>query len=101
MIMRITWGKVHPGTWEEYERAYRATVVERSEDVEGLRSRWLVQDRDDPDAGYAVSIWESVEHLQAYRDGEFFRQIQEALQPYFIGEFQTTQCDVKFAEDFS
>ena len=24
MIMRITWGKLRPGTWAEYERAYHA-----------------------------------------------------------------------------
>jgi hypothetical protein len=30
MIMRITWGKVHPGRWGEYEQAYKATVVARS-----------------------------------------------------------------------
>lgn len=101
MIMRITWGKVHPGTWDEYERAYQSTVVEQSGNVEGLRARWLVQDRDDRDAGYAVSMWESQEHLQAYRDSDFFRQIQDALQPYFIGEFQTTQCDVKVVENFA
>ena len=27
MIMRITWGKLHPGKWGEYEQAYNATGV--------------------------------------------------------------------------
>ncbi len=27
MIMRITWGKLRPGTWEAFEQAYHATVV--------------------------------------------------------------------------
>jgi len=39
MIMRITWGKVHPGKWSEYERTYHATVVARTKGLKGLRGR--------------------------------------------------------------
>ena len=42
MIMRITWGKLRAGTWQEYERAYHATVAGKT--VPGLRGRWLAQD---------------------------------------------------------
>jgi hypothetical protein len=44
MIMRITRGKLHPGTWSAYEQAYKATVVAKSPHIEGLRGRWLGQD---------------------------------------------------------
>ena len=44
MIMRITWGKLHPGTWSEYEQTYNATVVAKSTNIKGLRGRWLAQD---------------------------------------------------------
>ena len=27
MIMRITWGKLRAGTWQEYEQAYQTTVA--------------------------------------------------------------------------
>ena len=40
MIMRITWGKLRPGTWAAYEQAYHATVAGKT--VPGLRGRWLV-----------------------------------------------------------
>ena len=29
MIMRITWGKLRAGSWQEYEQAYRATVADK------------------------------------------------------------------------
>ena len=35
MIMRITWGKLWPGTWAAYEQAYPATVAGKT--VAGLR----------------------------------------------------------------
>jgi len=95
-IMRITRGKVHPGTWDAFEQAYKATVVAKSEHIDGLRGRWLVQDIDDPDAGYSVSFWESAEAIQAYEQSDFYTQeILPALQPFFVGEFTITCCEMK------
>ena len=59
MIMRITWGKLRAGCWQEYEQAYRAAVADKG--VPGLRGRWLAQDVQDPDGGFAVSLWDSLE----------------------------------------
>jgi hypothetical protein len=42
MIMRITWGKLRAGTWQEYEQAYHEMVAGKA--VPGLRGRWLAQD---------------------------------------------------------
>ena len=55
MIMRITWGKLYPGTWDEFERMYRSLLAGKA--IQGLRGRWLVQDVNDPDSGFAVSLW--------------------------------------------
>ncbi len=100
-IMRITRGKVHPGTWDAFEQAYKATVVVKSEHIDGLRGRWLVQDIDDPDAGYSVSFWESAEAIQAYEQSDFYRQeILPTLHPFFVGEFTTTYCTVKVNQSF-
>jgi len=42
MIMRITWGKLRAGTWQEYEQAYHEMVAGKA--VPGLRGRWLAHD---------------------------------------------------------
>ena len=62
MIMRITWGKLRAGTWAAYEQAYHATVA--GKDVPGLQGRWLAQDVNDPDGGFSVSLWESLDAMQ-------------------------------------
>ena len=54
MIMRITWGKLYPGTWDEFERMYRSLLAGKA--IQGLRWRWLAQDVNDPDSGFAVSL---------------------------------------------
>ncbi len=95
MIMRITRGKLRPGTWKDYEEAYKATVVAKSTHVAGLRERWLAQDVHDPDAGYAMSLWENVEAMRAYEQSDFYKQeIVPAFQPFFVGDFHTTYCEV-------
>jgi heme-degrading monooxygenase HmoA len=101
MIMRITWGRIHPGTWEEYEKTYNATVVAKSKNIKGLRGRWLAQDTADKDAGYSVSLWDSAEDMEAYEQSEFFKkEILAPLQPFHINAFTTTRCDVKYAQEF-
>src|SRR5678815_4981782 len=37
MIMRITWGKLRPGSWSEFEKAYNATVATKGRTIKGLR----------------------------------------------------------------
>ena len=84
MMMRITWGKLPGGGWQAYEQAYRATVADQA--VPGLRGRGLAQDVHDPDGGFAVSVWDSLEAMQAYEQSAVFRQqIQPTLQPFLSG----------------
>ena len=59
MIMRITWGKLRPGSWNDFEKTYNATVVVKGRNIKGLRGRWLLQDAEDKDTGFAMSLWES------------------------------------------
>jgi heme-degrading monooxygenase HmoA len=97
MIMRITWGKLRSGTWSEFEQAYKDTVV--GKEVKGLQGRWLAQDVNDPDGGFAVSLWETLEGMQAYEQSDFYQQeALPALQPYFVGEYTTYRCDVKYSQ---
>jgi heme-degrading monooxygenase HmoA len=97
MIMRMTWGKLRPGTWQDFERAYNATVAGKA--VKGLRGRWLAQDVNDPNGGFAVSLWDTLEDMQAYEQSAVFKQeIQPTLQPFFVGEYHTYRCDVKYSQ---
>jgi heme-degrading monooxygenase HmoA len=97
MIMRITWGKLRSSTWDTFEQAYKAALA--GKEIKGLRGRWLAQDSADPDGGFAVSVWDSSEDLQTYEQSAFFQQeVRPALQPFFVGEYYTHRCDVKFSQ---
>ena len=53
MMLRIIHGKLKPGTWDAYERAYEDVMAEAGK-IPGLRGRWLAHAVDDPDAGYTI-----------------------------------------------
>ena len=98
MLLRIVRGKLRPGTWAEYEAAYK-TAIKSAGAVEGLSGRWLVQDVDDPDAGSTISLWQSEEALRAYESSDVMKnQITAKLAPFFSGQYEVRINRVCFAE---
>lgn len=94
MFMRISWGRVKPGKWQEYEKRYRE-VLASAAGSQGASARWLLRDLDDPDAGYSVSLWESEEAMVRYSsDPDIRMKMQAAFNDLFTGEFETHLCDV-------
>jgi heme-degrading monooxygenase HmoA len=99
MIMRITWGKLRPGSWNDFEKTYHATVAAKGGHIKGLRGRWLLQDTADKDTGFSVSLWEGAAEMQAYEQSDLYRQeLAPALQPFFVGDYKTYRCEVKYTQ---
>jgi len=99
MIMRITWGKLRPGSWSEFEKTYNATVAAKGGNVNGLRGRWLLQDSADKDTGFAVSLWDGARDMAAYEQSDLYRkEFAPALQHFFVGDFKTYRCEVKYMQ---
>jgi hypothetical protein len=49
-----------------------------------------------PTGGFAVSIWDSLDAMQAYEQSAVLRQeMQPSLQPFCVGEYTTYRCDVE------
>jgi heme-degrading monooxygenase HmoA len=94
MVIRITWGKLRAGAWNDFERTYRDNVLTKGKGLKGLRGRWLAQDSGDKDTGFAVSLWENPADMKAYEDSALYREVMAPLQPFFVGEYKTYRCDV-------
>ena len=96
MIVRITWGRVKSGQWNEFERAYRTAA--EGKNVKGLKSRWLCQDTKDRDGGFTITLWDTEQAMAEYEKTEAFRQLMQAVQPFFIDEYKSYTCDLKFSK---
>jgi heme-degrading monooxygenase HmoA len=97
MVIRITWGRLRPGVWSEFERTYRANLIE-GKTLKGLRGRMLVQDTADKDTGFAISMWDNMADVETYEQSERYAELIETLQPFFVGEYKTHRCDVKYTD---
>jgi heme-degrading monooxygenase HmoA len=98
MVIRVTWGKLRAGTWSEFERTYRANVTTKGKAVKGLRGPWLAQDSEDKDTGIVMSLWDSLADMQTYEQSTLYKEITAPLQPFFVGEYKTYRCEVKYTD---
>ena len=98
MVIRVTWGKLRAGAWDEFERTYRANVITKAKTLKGLRGRWLAQDSGDQDTGFAVSLWDNLADMQAYERSPLYEEIMAPLRPFFVGEYKTYRCEVKYTD---
>jgi heme-degrading monooxygenase HmoA len=95
MFMRITWGKLKSGAWDQYEAAYRK-VMPQTLEVPGIRGRWLIRDLDEADAGYSIAMFDTETEMRAFTENAEVRAaIKGALDPFHTGEYTTKHCEVK------
>ena len=70
----------------------------KAKNSKGLRGRWLAQDSGDRDTGFAVSLWDNLADMQAYEQSALYREIMAPLQPFFVGDYKTYRCEVKYTD---
>lgn len=91
MLMRVTWGKIKPGKWDEYERLWNAYAA-RTSSAAGLKGRYLLRDTETKDAGYSISLWEKPGDFDAFKKSE---PNSQEMADCFVGQYVTTVCEVR------
>jgi heme-degrading monooxygenase HmoA len=98
MFARVAWGKVKPGTWEEYERLYRDDILPSTRDVKGLVFRELLQGADDPNEGISLTLWETRQDLDAYEQGDLYQGVVDRARAFYVGDYWVKHFDVRLGE---
>lgn len=96
MFMRIVWGKILPGKWNEFEATFKTAMAGRGE-LKGLQNHWLVRDQGDPNAGYSITLWASEEEMRAFWESPRRKEVMAPLEPFYVNQFTTTHCEVRYA----
>lgn len=95
MFMRIVWGRLKPGRWSAYEKAYKAATRDAAP---GLLQRYLIRDVIQPDAGFSITVWETEADMMSYERDETRRDRTLApMREFFTGEFNVQRCMVAHA----
>ena len=95
MYMRIVWGKIIPGKWDEFEAAFKASMAARG-DVAGLLNHWLTRDQNDENAGYSITLWNAESDMQTFWDSQRRKDVMAPLEPFYVNQFTITHCEVKY-----
>lgn len=95
MHMRIVWGRIIPGKWNEFEAAFKAAMATRGE-LKGLRQHWLALDQHDTNAGYSITLWDSEADMKTFWDSERRKEVMAPLEPFYVNQFTTTHCEVRY-----
>ena len=99
MFMRITWGRIKPGQWEEYERRFGKLAATQLTEG-GPSRRWLVRDLDEPDAGFAISVFETEAQMRDWSSDPAARErTKQEMSDLYIGEYRARQCEVRLQLD--
>ena len=94
MFIRMVWGKLRPGSWEEYERHYHERLASSAGNIKGLKERQLLRGTEDPDEGISVSIWETLDDLRAYETGEFRQNVAREMEHLYRGEYWVKHFEI-------
>ncbi len=94
MFIRMVWGKLRPGTWDEYERHYHERLAGSAGSIPGLLERQLLRSTEDADEGVSVSIWDTLDNMRAYEVGEFRQSVAKEMEHLYRGEYWVKHFEV-------
>ncbi len=86
-FLRLSWGKLKPGSWGEFEKHYNEQVAPKASTVKGLQIRALLPSSDTPDEGLSLTMWDTPEDMLNYeRSGEIPANVSQ-VEHLFTGEY--------------
>lgn len=99
MYLRITWGKTVNASWIS---ELPADLVDLSRySPAGLVERWVALDDSDPENYYSVTVFDTLENLQAWESSaEYTNEYLPAVSSYLVGGLSSSICTVEVGRSF-
>jgi len=95
MFMRITWGQLQPGAWDPFMVKYHEVADPATP---GLLARWVVQDTNNTDSMFAITLWDTRESIRAWETSDDYRgRFLPAVEPFMIGSYSVSVSEVRYA----
>ena len=86
-FLRLSWGKLKPGAWDEFEKHYNEQVAPKASTVKGLQVRGLLPSTDTPDEGLSLTMWDTMDDMRNYDlSGEIPANVSQ-VEHLFTGEY--------------
>ena len=95
MYVRIVWGRLKLGVWDEYERYYNENMEPITQGIEGFRGRQLLQSTENPDEGMSITLWDTLEALRNYDRSPKRQEASRGAERFYVGEYWVRNLEIK------
>ncbi len=95
MIVRVFWGRIKLGMWDDYERHYHENVVPMAQGMTGFRGRQLMRSTVNPDEGISITLWDTIENLGNYERSPRRQQVTLGGERFYAGNYWIGHFEAK------
>jgi heme-degrading monooxygenase HmoA len=96
MIVRISRGRIRPGSWDQFEAAWKD--VYGSMQPAGLRGRALIRDFEDADRGASISVWDDAASASAATTT--LKSEMQKLEAFYTGDYEVFDGSLQAQHQF-
>lgn len=83
MYMRIAHAGIKSDSLSDIKEAYDKKIIPRLEEIAGCLYICIIVKEPHQDEGFSISLWDSLEHIEAYEQSGQYQENVEELRPYF------------------
>mgnify|MGYP003327655803 CR=1 FL=1 len=95
MYVRMFWGKLKLGMWDEYEKLYTENIEPLTEGIKGFRGRQLLRSTENPDEGISLTIWDTLEDMEHYRLSPRRHQLARQNDQLYSGDYWEKHFEIR------
>lgn len=95
MYVRMTWGRLRYGMWDEYEQYYNDHIEPITEGRPGFKGRQLLRSSENPDEGMIITLWDTLDELQAYARHPARQEAARGVEHLYTGEYWVRNFEVR------
>ena len=95
MYVRMFWGRLKPGKWDEYERIYKENIPKLTEGIGGFHGRQLLRNTENPDEGMSMTFWDTLEAMQSYAQSPLHKDVASRAEHLYAGEYWVRNFEIK------
>ena len=94
MHIRMVWGIVKKGMWDEYESYYNEHIEPATKGRQGFRGRQLLRSTENPDEGVSITLWGDYDALLGNVGSPERRETAKGGEHLYTGEYWAKNFEV-------
>jgi quinol monooxygenase YgiN len=98
MFMRMVQVKIRPELAAELPLLYAKTIIPALQKTEGCLYASLIKSSHHPDESISMTLWDSLDHAEAYEKSGHFQKLMNEVNPYLS---DSSEWKIQLARDFT